>query len=331
MNDLLVSSKIEYKSWWKRVFGVSEMAALIPLIIIFVVASIVNDKFFTAINILTMLRAASYLFIPAIGMTFIFVSRGLDLSVGSQMALSGIIVGALTLYSGLPVWLAVIITLIAGAIAGAFNGVLVTIIKIPPFIATLSTYYIYRGLVNGVTKGKTIVGLSESFLKIDAKLIYDISNVVIFGLIIFIIATFVLIKTRYGRYVYATGGDEESARLSGVNVKFIKFSTYVLTGILAFAAGIFYTSRFGSAQVNVGVGSELRIIAACIIGGVSLFGGKGSIAGAFIGSVFMIVLDNAMTMARVSGYWKLAILGLIIIAAILVDLSRRGEISFKRK
>lgn len=330
MNDFLVSSRIEQKSWWVRVFGIREMAALIPLILIMIATGIINNSFLSPTNLLNILRAASYLFIPAVGMTFILSSRGLDLSIGSQLALSGILVGYLLVLFQLPLWLAIILTLAGGAVAGAINGVFVTVLKIPPFIATLATYYIYRGVVNGITKGIPVWGLPESFKKINS-VITGISNSILFSLILFAIATFVIIKTRYGRYVFATGGNEESARLSGVNVKLIKFSAYVLTGILVFASGIFFTSRFPSAPISVGVGFELRVIAACIIGGVSLFGGGGSITGTLIGSVLIVVLENAMTMARVSGYWKLVVLGGIIIMAIVVDLFRKGEISFRKK
>ena len=145
-----------------------------------------------------------------------------------------------------------------------------------------------------------------------------------------IIASFVLNKTRYGRYLLAKGGDEESARLAGINTKLITFSTYLIIGVLSFFSGILFSGRFQSIQVNVGDGTELRIITACIIGGVSLFGGSGSIIGTLFGVFFLVTLDNSMSMVRISGYWKMAILGIIILVAIIIDIIRRSDF-LKRK
>ena len=313
-----------------KFFRIKEIGAALPLILIIIIASLINHSFYSIDNILDMLKSTAYLFIAAVGMTFVLASKGLDMSIGSQMALSGVIIGVLMVNLGLPVWLSLILALIAGAAAGAFNGVLVTNLRIPPFIATLSTYYLYRGLVFGISKGAPISGVPDSFAKIDQGGLFGISNVIYFMIAIFIVATFVFVKTRFGRYVLAIGGNEESTRLAGINTKRIVFMTYILMGILAFISGIFFASRFNSIQINVGTGFELRAITACIIGGVSLFGGSGSIIGTLAGSLFMVVLENAMTMARVSAYWKMAVLGIIIIIAIVIDLARRNDLGRKK-
>ena len=330
MGISIISVKSRKENIFLRIFKIREIGALLPLILLIIIISLVNKSFYSIDNILNMLRATSYIFIAGVGMTFVLASRGLDLSIGSQMALSGIVVGVAMVYLGLPIWLSVIICIAAGAIAGAFNGVMVTIVGIPPFIATLATYYLYRGIALGITKGSPISGIPKNFLVVGQGKLFGVSYTIYFIIILFIVANFILTKTRYGRYTLANGGNEESARLAGINIKLIKFSTYLFIGLLVSIASLFFTARFASVQVNVGTGFELRVIAACIIGGVSLFGGSGTIIGTFIGSMFMVVLDNAMTMARISGYWKMAALGIIIIIAIIIDLGRKGELIKKK-
>jgi ribose transport system permease protein len=206
------------------------------------------------------------------------------------------------------------------------NGILITVLRIPPFIATLATYLGYRGILEGVTKGTPITPMPDGFKPLGQGTFLGIAYVIWFIALLFIVATFVLRKTKYGRYTLAMGGNEESTRLAGIETKSHSFSIYVLSGVLAFVAGIFFTSRFASAQPTVGVGMELRVIAACIIGGVSLFGGSGSILGTLIGSAFLTVLDNGMIMAHISGYWQQAVVGLVIIIAIVIDLARKGDL-----
>lgn len=325
MEDTIAVTRSK-KSLLVRIMRIREIGALLPLILLLILTSLINRNFYSIDNILNMLRATSYVFIAGVGMTYVLCSRGLDLSIGSQMGLSSILIGIFLVYLGLPVWLTILFTLLAGAAAGAINGALVTLLKFPPFIATLATYYSYRGIVMGVTKGAPISPMPEAFKVLGLGKWFNVSIVIYFIALLAVVATFVLRKTRYGRYILATGGNEESTRLAGINTKAIIFSTYVLMGVLAFTAGLFFTSRFSSAQPSTGTGYELRVIAACIIGGVSLFGGTGSIAGTFVGSAFLVVLDNAMTMARISGYWKQAILGVIIVVAIIIDLLRKGEL-----
>ena len=310
----------------KRFFRIREIGALIPLLIIFIAASFSNPAFTSISNILNMLRASSYIFIVGVGMTFVLCGRGLDLSVGSQVGLSGIFLGMLTVWWHLPIWASIPLTLLMGALTGAFNGFLITVLRIPPFIATLATYYSYRGILEGTTKGMPITPMPEGLKAIGQGTFLGISLVVWFITLLFIVATFVMHKTKFGRYTLAMGGNEESTRLAGINTKKLTFSLYVLSGVMAFIAGIFFTSRFSSASSLTGTGMELRVIAASIIGGVSLFGGAGSILGTLIGAMFLVVLDNGMTMAHISGYWQRAVVGLIIIIAITVDLARKGEL-----
>ncbi len=311
-------------------FEIREIGALLPLIILVIISGGINSTFYSLDNILNMLRSTAYLFIPAVGMTFVLCSKGLDLSVGSSMGLSGVMLGLLMVWYKIPIIPSVIITLIVGAIAGGINGFMITKLRIPPFIATLATYNSYRGLVMGITKGGPISPMPEPFNKFGLATILGIPNIVIFMLVLLLIGQFILSKTKYGRYVLATGGNEDSAKLAGINTDKIVFINYVVVGVLAFVSGLFFSARFTSAQPSLGTGYELRVITACIIGGVSLFGGAGSIIGTFVGSLFMIVLENGMTMARISGYWKQAILGVIIIIAIIIDLIRKKELLAKK-
>jgi ribose/xylose/arabinose/galactoside ABC-type transport system permease subunit len=325
MSDATIGMK-QKKSVIRRFFEVREVGALLPLVVIFVAASLSNEAFITLPNLLNMLRATSYLFIVGVGMTFVLCGRGLDLSVGSQLGLSGILLGVFMVYWHVPVWISVLLALVTGAAAGAVNGFLITTLRIPPFIATLATYYSYRGILSGITKGSPIGPMPQGFKFIGQGDFLGVAYVIWFILILLLVATFVLRKTKYGRYTLAMGGNVESTRLAGINTRRLTFSLYVASGVLAFVAGIFFTSRFTSAQTGTGSGMELQAIAACIIGGVSLFGGSGSIVGTLIGCMFLTVLENGMIMAHISGYWQQAVVGLIIVLAIVIDLLRKGEL-----
>ena len=309
-----------------RFLEIREIGALIPLVLIFIVVSFVNNSFFSLPNILNMLRASSYIFIVAVGMTFVLCGRGLDLSVGSQMALTGVIMGVVLVQWQLPIWLGLIITVAMGALTGAVNGFFVAHIGIPPFIATLATFYGYRGIVLGITKGSPITPMPEALKVLGQGSFLGVVYVVWFMALLFFVATFVLRMTKFGRYTLAMGGNAESTRLAGVNTKRLTFSLYVLSGVLACVAGLFFTARFSSAQPTAGIGLELQVIAACIIGGVSLFGGSGSILGTLIGAMFLIVLNNGMIMVHISAYWQQTVVGAIIILAIVIDLIRKGDL-----
>jgi len=321
---------LKRKNIIQRFFEIREIGAVIPLVLILVAASISNSAFLTLPNILNMLRAASYLFIVGIGMTFVLCGRGLDLSVGSQVGLSGILLGILMIWWHVPPWIAVIAALVLGALAGAVNGFLVTIFRIPPFIATLATYYAYRGILMGVTQATPIGPIPQQLRALGQGEFLGVAYVIWFALILLLVAVFVMRKMRYGRYTLAMGGNVESTRLAGINTPRLTFSLYVLSGVCAFAAGVLFTARFSSAQVATGTGMELQVIAACIIGGVSLFGGSGSIVGTLVGCIFLVVLENGMIMAHISGFWEQAVVGLIIIIAIVIDLIRKGELLGKK-
>ena len=308
-------------------FPIREIGALLPLIVIFILVGLQLGLRHLP-NLLDMLRATSYIFIVGVGMTFVLCGRGLDLSVGSQVGMSGVVLGALMVSGGTFRSAVAILTLLVGAAAGALNGFFITVFGIPPFIATLATYYSYRGIFRASPRARRSPRCRR-FQFLGQGMLFGVSYVILFIALLGAVATFVLRKTKYGRYTLAMGGNAESTRLSGIKTRLI-FSPYVVIGVLAFISGIFFTSRFTSAQPTTGVGMELRVIAACIIGGVSLFGGAGSIVGTFVGSFFLVVLDNGMIMAHISGYWQQAVIGVIIIVAVVIDLARKREL-FKKE
>ncbi|MEI6875367.1 MAG: ABC transporter permease [Spirochaetota bacterium] len=317
------------KNFILRFLAIREIGALIPLVVIFIAASFSNPAFASITNILNILRASSYIFIIGVGMTFILCGRGLDLSVGSQVGMAGVVLGALMVWGHVPTWIAVVIALFVGAGAGALNGFFITVLRIPPFIATLATYYGYRGILDGVTKGTPITPLPAEFKVLGLGSLFGVSYAIWFMVFLFALGTFVLRKTKFGRYVLAMGGNPQSTRLAGIHTDKLSFALYVIMGVLAAITGILYSSRFSSAQPTTGVGMEMKVIAACIIGGVSLFGGVGSIVGTLVGSIFLVVLDNGMIMAHISGYWQQAVVGLIIIIAVVIDLLRKGDLMKK--
>lgn len=295
---------------------------MVPLVILALMVGCVNPAFFGFENLINILRATSFTFIIGIGMTMVLVAAGLDLSVGSVMALGGC-VGGFALGAGLPVPVAILAGVLAGAVIGALNGAIVVWLRIPPFVTTLGMFYMARGLVMGSTRGVPIYPLPPSFNAIGQTSVAGIPSIVFVAAVLGVVADFVLKRTTYGRAIYAIGGNEETARLSGLPVRGVKLSLYGITAALAAFTGLLQSARLGSVQPNIGQGVELEVIAAVIIGGTSLFGGAGTILGTFVGALFMGVLANGMSLVRVSPYWQQLVTGALIIVAVAVDQYRR--------
>jgi len=308
----------------RKVIHSRESGVLIPLVLLSVVIGSINPSFCSFENLINVLRATSFLFITGIGMTIILISAGLDLSVGSTLAL-GSYVTAMALERGLPVWASVLVGIVLGVLLGFINGTIVVRMHIPPFIATLGMFYMAKGLVLIVSKGVPIYPLPESFNRIGQGAVLGIPYVVLIAYALGFAADFMLRHTTFGRIVYAIGGNEETARLSGINVGLNKVVFYMIVGGLATFTGLLQAARLGSAQPSIGDQFELRVIAAVIIGGTSLFGGAGSIPGTLLGALFMTVLTNGMSLMRVSPYWQQLVIGVIIIAAVALDQYRRRK------
>lgn len=299
--------------------ALQKLGPLIGLCIIILILIIASPNFLTLTNILNVFRQVSINALIAFGMTFVILTGGIDLSVGATLALSGALTAGM-MGAGFDPLTAVIIGLGAGAVMGAVNGLLITKTNIAPFIATLATMTIYRGLALVYTDGRPITGLSsEFFTMIGGGYVFGVPVPVIIMLVLFAVLYFILRKTTFGRNVYAIGGNEEASRLSGIKTGRFKIYVYTLTGLLSALAGIILTSRLNSAQANAGTGYELDAIAAVVLGGTSLSGGRGWIVGTLVGALIIGVLNNGLNLMGVSSFYQQVVKGLVILLAVLLD------------
>lgn len=298
----------------------SKLGPLFGLILLIIVVSILNPSFLSIANIFNVLRQVSISAIIAFGMTFVILTGGIDLSVGSTLALTGAVAASL-LAGGMDPFLTMGIALLLGLILGMVNGVIITKGKVAPFIATLATMTIYRGLTLVYTEGRPISGLGDhySFQLFGKGYFLGFPVPVVTMVIAFIILWFILQKTTFGRRVYAVGGNEEAAKLSGINADRVKIAVYAITGFLAALSALILTSRLNSAQPTAGESYELDAIAAVVLGGTSLNGGKGWIFGTLIGALIIGVLNNGMNLIGVSSFWQQVVKGIVILLAVLMD------------
>jgi len=298
-------------------------SVLLILLAIGVIFTLGSDRFLTPSNLMNIALQTSIIAIVAIGMTFVILTAGIDLSVGSVVALCGALAAGLAVQQGLGTYLGIILALVAGVVVGLINGLLIVKGKMPPFIATLSTLAIARGLTLVYTEGRPISGIDERFIFFSGGEILGIATPVIIMVIIFVIAYIVLRSTRFGNYVYATGGNEEISRLAGIRTSSVKLSVYMISGFLAAVGGVLLTARLWSAQPNAAVGLELDAIAAPVLGGVSLFGGVGGVAGAVVGAFILGILSNGLNLMGVPSFWQQVIKGVVLILAIVVDVATK--------
>ena len=308
-----------FRQLLEKFIDIREAGVLMPLILAIILFSANSDKFLTVSNMTNVMRTAAFTMIVSIGQAFLIIAGSWDISVGAVFSVGGVAAAALMSYYGFPIWLAVILALVIGGIFGMFNGFLVQKIKLPPFIATMGTMYAARGLCTGYTKGVSVYPLPEKFLGIGQAGIpignYELPFVIVVAILMAIVAGFILRYTAYGRKLYAAGGNGEAARLAGIPTVRVRFSAFVLIGILAAFAGVLMTSRVGSAQPNIGSGFEMTVVAACVIGGISMEGGAGSILGVVMGSFFMAMISNGMTLIKIDAYWQQLVIGLVLIFA----------------
>jgi ribose transport system permease protein len=313
---------------WRFILGRQEIGLLAIFLLWCAFLSLATDTFLTSTNVFNMLRAFSWIAIAAFGQCLVILTAGIDLSVGSNMALSGL-AAALLLTAGMPVSVALVGGLLTGSIVGGVNGVLVTRFRLPPFIATLGTLSIARGITFGATQGWPVRGLPKSFNFIGQHDVpvgsWGVPFPVIITLIIAVTVSLLLSRTVRGRHIYAVGGDEEASRVSGISPNRIKMLVYTSCGLLAAVGGILMTARLGVAAPTAATGYELDIIAACVIGGVSLFGGEGTILGVLIGAAFMQTIRTGLNLLGVQAYWQPAAIGLVILLAVMFDQWRKGE------
>lgn len=304
-----------------RRLGIGQkLGPLAGLFAIVLVVSIMEPDFLTLNNLFNILRQVSINALIAFGMTFVILTGGIDLSVGSILALSSAFVAGL-MTDGTSALIAVLAGLIVGAVMGALNGMVISLGKVAPFIATLATMTIFRGLTLVYTDGKPITGLSQGgWFELFGRGYFWIFPVpVLTMLIAFAVLYFILKKTTFGRYAYAIGGNEEAAKLMGIQVNKVKIMIYSLSGLMAALAGIILTSRLNSAQPTAGTSYELDAIAAVVLGGTSLSGGRGWIVGTLIGALIIGTLNNGLNLLGVSSFFQLVVKGLVILFAVLAD------------
>ncbi len=307
----------------------SKLQSLIALFILCIVFALLSDKFFTVANGLNVLRQISVNICIAVGMTLIILTAGIDLSVGSVLALcgaitagllkNGISIPSLNLFVGFTILGAILAGIIVGSLLGFFNGFVITRFKVPAFVATLAMLTIARGLTMLYTNGFPISSLGSSFTYIGAGWFLGLPVPVWIAAIIVVAAIVVTKKLKLGRYIFAIGGNENASKLSGININQVKIIVYTIAGALAALGGIIVTARLDSAQPNAGNSYELDAIAAVVIGGTSLSGGRGSIWGTVLGAIIIGVLNNGLVLLDVSPFWQQVVKGAVILLAVIID------------
>jgi inositol transport system permease protein len=323
---------------WLGAF-IRKYAIVLIFIAMFIAMALLSDAFLSPRNLLNIVRQISVVGLIAIGVTMVIITTGIDLSSGSVLALAAVIVASLAQqpdwhdakFPGLqlPLIVPILAALLVGAACGWVNGALIAGFRIPPFIATLGMMTIARGFaliysnrpVSGLTDNFNYIGQGEIFkvMPVPGQPDMGIPIPILILLAVAIAAHIMLNNTRFGRHIYAIGGNEQAARISGLNVGRIKIGVYTIAGLLAGLAGLVLTSRIGSGQAGLGVGYELDAIAAAVIGGVSLSGGIGTIWGTMVGALIIGVLNNGLDLLNVSAYWQTIVKGSIIVAAVIID------------
>jgi ribose transport system permease protein len=311
---------------WREIIARQEFGVVLILMAMVVFLSIYTDTFLASTNIFNILRAFSWIAISAFGQCMVIITTGVDLSVGSVMGLSGL-ASAMLLARGVPVSIAVVGGLAVGLIVGLANGLMITKGKLPPFIATLGTLLMARGLCYGLTGGWPVRSLPQSFRSLGQ---YDIpiGNMgvplpLIFMLVLAVITSLFLSRSTWGYRIYAVGGNEEATRLSGINTDRIKIMVYSICGFLTAIGGVLMTARLGVAAPTAADAYELDVIAAAVVGGTSFSGGEGTILGVLVGAAIMQVLRTGLVLTGVSAYWLQAVQGLVIVTAIMFDQLRK--------
>ncbi len=308
-----------------------KMLAFAGLILLLIVFSFASPAFRTFSNVKGILLATAVNGVLALGVTFVIITGGIDLSVGTMMTFSAVMAGVVATFWGLPAWVAVLGALLAGSVAGTVNGFMVAKMKIPPFIATLGMLYATKGLALVVSGLRPIYfndtpafqGIAMGSLMNRVIPGFDIPNAVLILFGAAIVANIVLNRTVLGRYTFALGSNEEATRLSGVTVDRWKIAVYMISGLFAGLGGVIMASRLNSAQPALGSGYELDAIAAVVIGGTSLSGGEGSILGTIIGAFVISVLTNGLRIMSVPQEWQMVVTGAIVVLAVYLDILRR--------
>lgn len=302
------------KSYFKRNAGI-----LIGLVALCVVISFRSDRFLTQDNIMNVLRQISSNMYLACAMTMILIAGGIDLSVGSIVAVTGVTAGTL-LNMGMPIPLTILICLVLGGLYGTITGVIITNTTLPPFIVTYSMMQILRGATYVYTGGTTVRVDNRAFINLGTGYAFGFLPLpVVYLLIVFVIVFIVLNKTSLGRHIYAVGGNEKAAKFSGINVKKTRMFVYIFSGVMGALAGMVLCARSYSGNPLAGDGAEMDAIAACVLGGASMAGGYGFVGGTLIGALIIGLLNNGLNLMRIDSYWQIILKGIVILVAVYVD------------
>lgn len=301
----------------ETIFRYGTIIFFIGLVVFF---SIMNPKFLSVANGTNILRQISVVGIATVGMTMVILTGGIDLSVGSTLALTSVIMAKL-LVGGVGIFPSLFITLVAGALLGLINAILINKLRIPPLIATLGTITIYRGLAYIITGGVSVYGFPESFRVIGQGYLGPVPVPVIIQIIVYVIGFYILYKTPLGRHIYGIGSNETASYLSGVNVSRVKYFVYIFSGILGAVAGIVTLSRINSGLPNAATGFELDVVTAVVLGGISVKGGEGHLSGSIIGCLIMGVLANGMILIGIEEYYQMLVKGIVLIGALGIDIN----------
>ena len=306
-----------------RFWGWEASGVMVALTILVFALSLATDNFLSSFNVSLVIRTAAFVGLVALGQTLVLMVGGIDLSVGAGAGLSAI-VGAIALTQwGLHPWLVIPFTMAFGFFLGAINGTFVSVLRLNPFIVTLATWEIFAGLTLVITEGYPIRPLGESFTVFGKGEVLGIPVPVLIFVAAALVLIWMLTQTRFGRNIFAVGGNRDAAVLAGIPAWRVEFIAYGLSGMLASMAGILFASRMDGAQPSVGEGWLMGAITAAILGGTSLRGGQGSIVGTVLGALLLTVLANGTVLMNVSGFWQRVIVGAVVLLAVLVDLLRR--------
>lgn len=310
----------------KLMYNFKDKAIWIVFLILFIAFSVANPRFIVVSNQLVILRQVSMLGIAAIGMTFVILTAGIDLSVGSIISIVGVICASLMVYSGVNMWVAILIALVMGTAIGLVNGFMVATVGMPPIIATFASQIVLQGVALMISNGTPVFGFTDRFRVIgqgmlfeEASFIPDVPIPIIIMIICFALGSFILNKTYFGRYFYAIGGNEEASLLSGIRIKRIKYMVYALSGFFSGLAGIVLLSRTHSAQPTAGMGWEFDVITCVVLGGVSISGGSGKFSKVIAGVLIIGILNNGMVLMDISAFTQMVVRGCVLAFAVGFD------------
>ena len=316
-------------SVFRRLLEQRELSIFIVVLIVAAGLLIASPNFLSQANLTALVLGLSFNAIVAVGMTVLLISGGFDLSVGASLALAGAVAGMVMTKFGMPAPVGILAGLLAGATVGVANGLIIAKVGVNPLIATLGMQQVARGIVFLLTSGLGIPNLPDEFNVIAQGKLFSLQFPVYVMLVVVIVGEILLRRWRFFRQSYFIGGNERSARLSGINVDRVKIWNYVLMGTLAALSGILLTARMGTASVSAGLGVDLQVISACVIGGASLAGGEGSVLGSLLGVVLMALILNGLNLLGINPYWQTIVIGGVLILTVAVDALNRRRTNSK--